>query len=335
MPVSYSNVNSCRLTLSFQLCFVLIKTTTPYPVVSLSEQEKYFLDTKSNKKLEFPSLHEPWSVHLSVIVPAFDEEIRLPPMLDECLEYLEGRKSGFKYEVIVVSDGSRDSTAEVARKYTSKYGANVVRVLELTTNRGKGGAVRLGMLNARGAVVLFADADGATKFSDLSKLETSLKNLIQATNKVLLSTEDYLSNPEAVASKLAIVCGSRAHLEDEAIASRSVFRTFLMYGFHFLVWMFAVQGLRDTQCGFKLLTRQAALTCFSSMHVERWAFDVEMLYIAQQFEIPIDEVAVNWTEIEGSKVVPIWSWLQMGRDLFLIWLRYRIGAWKLLRIKGN
>nr|CAD7257078.1 unnamed protein product [Timema shepardi] len=307
------------------LCFVLIKTTTPYPVVSLSEQEKYFLDTKTNKRLEFPSLHEPWSVHLSVIIPAFDEETRLPPMLDECLEYLEGRKSGFKYEVIVVSDGSRDATVEVARKYTSKYGADVVRVLELTTNRGKGGAVRLGMLNARGAVVLFADADGATKFSDLSKLETSLKDLLQ---------EDYLSKPEVVANKLAIVCGSRAHLEDEAIASRSVFRTFLMYGFHFLVWVFAVQGLRDTQCGFKLLTRQAALICFSSMHVER-AFDVEMLYIAQQFEIPIEEVAVNWTEIEGSKVVPIWSWLQMGGDLFLIWLRYRIGAWKLLRIKGN
>nr|CAD7418929.1 unnamed protein product [Timema poppensis] len=117
------------------------------------------------------------------------------------------------------------------------------------------------MLNARGAVVLFADADGATKFSDLSKLETSLKDLLQ---------EDYLSKPEVVANKLAIVCGSRAHLEDEAIASRSVFRTFLMYGFHFLVWVFAVQGLRDTQCGFKLLTRQAALICFSSMHVERW-----------------------------------------------------------------
>lgn len=130
-----------------------------------------------------------------------------------------------------------------------------------------------------------------------------------------------------------------------------------MYGFHFLVWLFAVRGIRDTQCGFKLLTRQAARVCFLNMHVERWylsfyihiykvyismfyndlliswnycrAFDVELLYIAQRLKIDIAEVAVNWTEIDGSKVTPVWSWIQMGTDLFLIWLRYRIGAWKL------
>jgi dolichyl-phosphate beta-glucosyltransferase len=69
---------------------------------------------------------------------------------------------------------------------------------------------------------------------------------------------------------MAIVCGSRAHLEDDAIASRSIFRTVLMHGFHFLVWLFAVRGIRDTQCGFKLLTRAAALKCFSNLHIERW-----------------------------------------------------------------
>lgn len=81
---------------------------------------------------------------------------------------------------------------------------------------------------------------------------------------------DYLKKPEEAEQQLAISIGSRAHLEDEAIASRSFFRTILMHGFHFLVWLFAVKGLRDTQCGFKLFTRSAAKVCFESLHVERW-----------------------------------------------------------------
>lgn len=112
-------------------------------------------------------------------------------------------------------------------------------------------------------------------------------------------------------------------------------RTFLMHGFHFLVWLFAVRGIRDTQCGFKLFSRSAASTLFAMMHVERWAFDVELLFVAQYFRMPIAEIAVKWTEIDGSKVTPIWSWLQMGRDLFLIWFRYAIGAWSLQRVHSN
>ncbi|MBN3296400.1 ALG5 glucosyltransferase, partial [Amia calva] len=110
----------------------------------------------------------------------------------------------------------------------------------------------------------------------------------------------------------------------------TAFCTFLMYGFHFLVWFFCVKGIRDTHCGFKIFTREAALRTFSSLHVERWAFDVELLYIAQCLKIPIAEVAVNWTEIEGSKLVPFWSWLQMGKDLIFIRLKYITGAWSLV-----
>lgn len=169
----------------------------------------------------------------------------------------------------------------------------------------------MGTLSSRGKLILMADADGATKFADVEKVEAGL--------------HDVNIKPE----NMAVSCGSRAHLEEEAVASRSMFRTFLMYGFHFLVWFFCVRGIKDTQCGFKLFTREAALKTFSSLHVERWAFDVELLYIAQCFKIPIAEVAVNWTEIEGSKLVPVWSWLQMGRDLVFIRLRYITGAWKL------
>lgn len=78
-----------------------------------------------------------------------------------------------------------------------------------------------------------------------------------------------------------------------------------------------------------MFTRRTANKCFQSLHVQRWAFDVELLYIAEKLEIPTSEVSVRWTEIEGSKLVPVLSWLQMGRDLCLIWFKYKIGAWKL------
>lgn len=169
------------------------------------------------------------------------------------------------------------------------------------------------MQSARGKQLLFADADGATKFSDFDKIEEEMKKLV----------------PDNDWTKSAVVIGSRAHLEDESIATRSLFRTILMHGFHFLVWLFAVRGIRDTQCGFKLFTRSAARRLFLLMHVERWAFDVELLFLAQFKKMPINEVCVNWTEIEGSKVTPLWTSIQMGRDLFLIWFRYAIGAWSL------
>lgn len=81
---------------------------------------------------------------------------------------------------------------------------------------------------------------------------------------------DYLKQPEFAQKELAISVGSRAHLEQEAVATRSFFRTILMHGFHFLVWLFAVKGIKDTQCGFKLFTREAARLCFDNLHVERW-----------------------------------------------------------------
>lgn len=240
--------------------------------------------------------------------------VLVPVMLDETLEFLEERckkVSSFKYEIIIVSDGSKDKTVDVGLRYSKTYGTQKVRVLELIENRGKGGAVRLGILSARGKYLLFADADGATKFSDYTKLETSMMKLVP----------DWRND--------AIVIGSRAHLEQEAIATRSFFRTILMHGFHLLVWIFAVRKVRDTQCGFKLMTRSAARSIFYIMHVERWAFDVEMLHIAQTYRMPLEEVAVKWTEIDGSKVTPFWSWLQMGRDLILIWLKYTSGAWRI------
>lgn len=302
------------LLLAVSLIVVIFIVSDPKPHIIRYESEKYFISSKGNEKKEpFPSIMDPPTVTLSIIVPAYNEEERLPKMLKECIDYLEERQKkepSFTYEIVIVDDGSRDRTTGVGLEHSHQYGDEKVRVLSLIANRGKGGAVRLGMLSSRGKNLLFADADGATRFADLEKLEESLKDLSDKTDKV-------------------VVIGSRAHLEKESVAERSSFRTFLMYGFHFLVWNFGVQGIKDTQCGFKLLTRSAGRLIFHNLHVERWAFDVEMLYIAKQLNMLISEVAVNWTEIEGSKIVPVWSWLEMARDLLLIWLKYRIGAWRI------
>jgi len=288
------------------LCIVVRLTTKPYPDIVTYPQEKYY----NGKEGEFPSIDSSPTVQLSVIIPAYNEEQRLPNMLEDCIHFLDGRKA--TYELIIVDDGSKDKTSEIGKKLAASqnFTSEKIRVLTLAANRGKGGAVRMGMLRARGKYLLFADADGATTFSELSKLEKELGKIESGAGH-------------------GLVCGSRAHLQDESISSRSFFRTILMYGFHACVWMFAVKHIRDTQCGFKLMTRPTARLIFRSIHIERWAFDVEMLKIAEMVGVPVSEVAVRWTEIDGSKLNPILAAIQMFRDIFLLWLRYAVGAWKL------
>lgn len=147
-----------------KVCIILIAASQQYPVVTRSKKEKFFLNPKTGKLEEFPNISEKCSVNLSVIVPAYNEEIRckfficlefffimykllsVPVMLDECVAFLEERQknnSGFTYEIIIVSDGSTDKTVEVAHKYAGKMGSAKIRVLALEKNRGKGGAVRL------------------------------------------------------------------------------------------------------------------------------------------------------------------------------------------------
>ena len=171
--------------------------------------------------------------------------------------------------------------------------------------------MRRGALVARGSKVLFADADGATKFADIWKMEEKLQNIKDSNNH-------------------GLVCGSRAHLEKESIAQRSFFRTILMKGFHICVWLFGCKTIQDTQCGFKLMTRETARVAFNSLHIERWAFDVELIKIAEILKIPTAEVSVNWTEIDGSKLDPISASIQMFKDLFFLWLRYFVGVWKIV-----
>jgi len=273
---------------------------------------KTFFDLNTGN-LKFTTIFDESEVYLSIVVPAYKEEKRLPVMLDETLAYLHTRNASdksFTWEIIVVDDGSTDNTTIVALEYVKREGTDRMRVLTLEKNKGKGGAVRRGMYYSRGKYILMVDADGATKFSDLDKVENQLKQIEK--------------------DGLGISVGSRAHLVNtDTVAKRKWFRNILMHGFHFLVDFLCVRGIKDTQCGFKLFTRKTASIIFPNLHIERWAFDVELLYMAQSLRVPLTEVPVNWQEIDGSKVDPLTSSIQMGRDLLRIRGNYLIGWWRI------
>lgn len=168
----------------------------PTTVIARSEMKYFDPNSKSYKDFEEPfEKHD--DIYLSLVIPAYKEEKRLPVMLDETLPYLKSRSSkdkSFTWEIVIVDDGSNDKTAEVALDYVKNEGSDRVRLLKLDKNVGKGGAVRRGMFASRGSYRLMVDADGATKFSDLEKLEESMKKVEKNQHGVSL--------------------GSRSHLED-------------------------------------------------------------------------------------------------------------------------
>lgn len=281
-------------------------------------------DPNSLTPLACPSVWAPATKQLSVVIPAYNEEDRLPGTLDETLGYLQRRRNkqgpAFTYEVIIVDDGSKDSTAAVALGYVKTHGIDAVRLLRLPYNCGKGRAVREGMLIARGQSCLFMDADGATRVSDMELLEAALQEVasskdstVSADSKTAAATNGKAAAAGAAvggssAGLLAAAVGSRAHLEQEALAQRHWLRNFLMHGFHMLVVFVAGGAVKDTQCGFKMFSRHAAALLYTNQRLQRWCFDVELLYLCGRLRVPVKEVQVG-----GSRAgccTCIWQQLQ-------------------------
>ncbi|ORX37930.1 glycosyltransferase family 2 protein [Kockovaella imperatae] len=308
----------------------LLMLFTPHPI-PITEEEKTYTTLPDSAPQHLPALSDPASIALSIVVPAYNEELRLGTMLDEVVEYLTHHKrhhprqpenSGtpkFKdgAEIIVVDDGSSDSTTKVAERLAASWAKYIdgkgidIRVVTLRTNRGKGGAVQHGVVHARGRLILFADADGATRFADLD-------NLLEAMEKI----KDKDGH--------GIVIGSRAHLvKSEAVVKRSKVRNALMHGFHLFLRTIGVGGIRDTQCGFKLFTRPTAQLLFPTLHLHRWAFDVELLLLASLVvpPIPVVEIPVAWEEVDGSKIRLGWDSIGMARDLLVLRGNLLFGKW--------
>ena len=249
---------------------------------------------------------------LSLVIPAYNEEKRLPVMLDKAATFLQAwsLEEKINYEIVVADDGSNDGTALYVLNRARLD--PTIRLVSLGRNCGKGGAVKRGVNYSRGKYVLMADADGATEISDLPRLWSSLH--------------------ENQRDEAGLAIGSRAHLEKESIATRSLVRTVLMRGFHILVMLLCTSNVRDTQCGFKLFTRKAARLLFSNLHLEGWTFDIEIIVLAEQLGIPISEVPVTWNEVEGSKLIQnkldvVLTSLKMARDMLCLRLSYLLGIW--------
>jgi len=214
------------------------------------------------------------------------------------------------HEILIVDDGSTDDTSALALKLASQYDKSDIRVVTLRENLGKGGAVRHGMLHGRGRRLLMVDADGASRFEDLELLWTAMDRI---------ASDD----------RPAVAIGSRAHLvKTEAVVKRSLLRNILMYGLHTILRIVGVGHIRDTQCGFKLFTRSAARQIFPYQHLPTWIFDVELLLLAKQVGIPVEEVPIEWHEVSGSKLNVVTDSLQMLRDLLILRANLLLGRWK-------
>ncbi|KAG0464131.1 hypothetical protein HPP92_020200 [Vanilla planifolia] len=293
--------------------------------------DAFFEDPNSLKKVSCPSIFDRAEKYLSLVIPAFNEEHRLPGALVEMLGYLQQRAATdkfFTYEVIIVDDGSTDKTSKVAFEFVRKYKIDNVRVLLLGRNHGKGEAIKKGMLHSRGELLLMLDADGATKITDLEKLESQIYAFAETCRDGKSPAKSQADLRLKLPNIEASIFGSRAHLEKQAIATRKWYRNFLMKGFHLVVLLAAGPGIHDTQCGFKLFTRAAARKLFTNIRLKRWCFDVELVYLCKHLNIPMVEVSVNWTEIPGSKI-RLTSIVHMLFELVLIRLGYGLGIWKI------
>jgi dolichyl-phosphate beta-glucosyltransferase len=209
-----------------------------------------------------------------VVIPAYNEAVRLPGYLKDVQAYFEGRDE--PYEVIVVDDGSRDGTAERVREVAA--GRPGVIVHALPRNRGKGHAVRAGMVRAVGSLRLMADADGATPIAEAARLEA------------------------AIAAGADLAVGSRVLQDPTVVRQVRPHRVLSGHVFNFLVRRLGVVGVVDTQCGFKLFRGAVAAALFPLLDTDGFGFDVELLLLAQRRGYRIAEVPVNWADQPGSKV---------------------------------
>jgi len=224
----------------------------------------------------------------SIIIPAYNESARIIPTLDRVVAYIQ--QQCWEAEIIVVNDGSRDETAELARAYAARNAR--IRVVENPGNCGKGYSVRNGIMHARGAVLLFTDADLSAPIEEASKLLDSIHRGYD------------------------VAIGSRwlqAHLQT---ARQPIYRQILGRAFNLALRLVLGLDFKDTQCGFKAFTQRAARDIFSRQLIQRWGFDAEVLFLARKLGYKTEEVPVAWAHDERSKINPVSDGMSMLLDMF-------------------
>ena len=229
------------------------------------------------------------SLDLSVVIPSYNEELRLPETLDRIAAYLQ--TYGGAAEVLVVDDGSKDRTAAVAESYRGKIPS--LRVVSNTVNRGKGYSVRHGMQEAQGRIALFTDADLSAPIEEAGKLIAALEH-----------------NDVAI--------GSRAMDRSLITVHESRFREFAGIIFNKIVRIILWLPFVDTQCGFKAFRRENCGVIFEQQRIERFGFDPELLYLARHHGLRTVEIPVRWGHSAATKVSMFRDSIQMFMDVFTI-----------------
>jgi len=238
------------------------------------------------------------AVELSIVIPAYNEEPRLPASLARLAAYI--RASGRETEVIVVDDGSRDRTASAAESFRGEIPC--LRVISNGENRGKGYSVRHGMLEAQGRIVLFTDADLSAPIEEADKLLAALEN------------HD-------------VAIGSRAMDRSLIFVRQSLFREFAGIVFNAIVRLMLRLPFVDTQCGFKAFRREPCHIIFEQQSIDRFGFDPELLYLARHHRLRAVEIPVRWAHSPATKVNMFSDSLQMFLDVFIIRWNSLIGRY--------
>ena len=236
------------------------------------------------------------TIKISLIIPAYNEALRLPSYLSDCKKYLT-QHFPEQYEILVVDDGSSDDTVKVASAIIGDAG-----VLRQVPNQGKGAAVKRGMLAAKGSLRLFADADGATPIAE----EVHLR--------------------QKISQGYDVAIGSRAAVSAERKVDWQVKWHRHLIGRTFSLLVSAISGLRfrDTQCGFKMFSARAAEEVFGRAQMNGFVMDVELLFLTRKLGFKTAEIPVNWQEVKGSKVNLVRDSLKMLGGLFEIrWIHCR------------
>ncbi len=223
----------------------------------------------------------------SIVIPAFNETERIGRALDLIVEWV-GRE-GLAAEIIVVDDGSRDTTAEIVREYAARH--PIIRLVSNPGNRGKGYSVRHGMREATGDVLLFTDADLSAPITEAAKLFCEIE------------------------AGAGVAIGSRWLQRATQTTRQPLYRQ--LGGRLFNLYLCVVLNLpfKDTQCGFKAFSRPAADALFAAQLVEGWGFDPELLYLARHWGFPIVEVPVQWANDARSKINPYVDGLKIVADI--------------------
>jgi dolichyl-phosphate beta-glucosyltransferase len=231
---------------------------------------------------------------ISVVIPAYNEATRLGSTLELAVDYLSRRN--LSYELLVVDDGSRDGTAEVAERFAARG----VRVIRHDSNLGKGAAIKTGALASRGAEVLLSDADASTPIEELEKLQPHLK-------------------------EAPLVLGSRAVAGADIREHQPFYRELMGKTFNRVIRLAGVRGLHDTQCGFKLLDGEVARELAADLTIDGFAYDVELVWLARRRGYRIVEIGVIWSNSPDSRVDAVRSSLAMLRDVIRMRLRHSGG----------